>query len=49
VCHHPNGAAATKLTTFYMDRGVTFDKAQRLLEEEVSGVICGCYIFISTI
>jgi hypothetical protein len=42
VCHHPNGAAATKLTTFYMDRGVTFDKAQRLLEEEVSGVNCGC-------
>lgn len=42
VCQHPNGAAATCLTTFHLDRGVPFAKAQRLLEEEV-GMLC--YLF----
>ncbi|WIA42573.1 hypothetical protein OEZ86_008551 [Tetradesmus obliquus] len=38
ICHHPNGAAPTCLTTFQMDRGVSFAKAQKLLEEELKSV-----------
>lgn len=45
ICHHPNGAAPTCLTAFQMDRGVSFAKAQKLLEEEVRTTTL-CYVML---
>jgi hypothetical protein len=48
VCQHPNGAAATCLTTFHTDRGVPFAKAQKLLEEEVRAVTLLLLVTVSS-
>jgi len=34
ICEHPNGAAATSHTVFSMDRGVPWERAIKLLEDE---------------
>eukprot|EP00775_Hariotina_reticulata_P014308 gene14308-35_t len=35
ICEHPNGAAATSHSVFNTDRGVNWEKAIKLLEEEL--------------
>jgi len=40
VCEHPNGAAATSHSVFNTDRGVNWEKASKLLEEEVQMNCC---------